>query len=356
MDPGYRMRRLLMGLVVMAAVLPVCAVGQEITLTATQRQALNIKVGKVEAAARLPLDGLPATVRVPLEGSAVVTAPLAGVVVAVLAREGQAVTRGQPLARIQSREALTLGADLMAARGEYRVAAAQAKRDRQLHDEGIIPVSRMQVASAREEAAAARLHELQAVRATAPLAAGQTPGIYELRAPLGGRVLERAVRLGEPIELLAKAYVITRHDRVMLELHLPARYAAGLQVGLPVLVEGGTEGKVIETGGAIDAASQTVLVRAEVTTGHLLPGQQTTATLLLPAPARALSVPSSALAERAGGYVVFVSSTHGFTPVPVQLLAETMDGHSVVSGAIAVGATVVTSGAGALKAMPQGGN
>lgn len=350
------MRRLLMGLAVMATVLPVCAAGQEIALTAAQRQALNIKVGKAEAATSLPLDGLPATVRAPLEDSAVVTAPFAGVVVAVLAREGQAVTRNQPLVRIQSREAMTLGADLAAARGDYRVADAQASRDRQLHAEGIIPAGRMQMAEARREAAAARLHELQAARATAPAPAGGAPGIYELRAPLDGRVLERAVRLGEPIEMLAKAYVIARRDRVMLELHLPARYAHALRVGLPVHVSGGTEGRVTETGGAIDAASQTVLVRAEVVTEHLLPGQQTTATLLLPAPLHALSVPSSALVERDGGYVLFVAAAHGFTPVPVELLAQTADGHSVVSGAIAPGAVVVISGAGALKAMPRGGS
>lgn len=349
------MRRLLMGLVVMAAVLPVCAVGQEIVLTAAQRQALNIKVGKAEAATSLPLDGLPAIVRAPLEGSAVVTAPFAGVVVAVLAREGQVVTRHQPLVRIQSREAMTLGADLAAARGDYRVADAQATRDRQLHAEGIIPAGRMQMAEARREATAARLHELQAARATAPAAAGGAPGIYELRAPLDGRVVERAVRLGEPIDMLAKAYVIARRDRVMLELHLPARYAHALRVGLPVKVEGGTEGKVTETGGVIDAASQTVLVRAEVVTEHLLPGQQTTATLLLPAPLHALSVPSSALVERDGGYVLFVAAAKRFTPVPVELLVQTADGHSVVSGAIAPGAEVVISGAGALKAMPQGG-
>lgn len=349
------MRRLFMGLVLMAALLPAAAAGQAITLTPTQRQALNIKLGKAEAATSLPLDGLPATVRAPHEGSAVVTAPFAGVVVAVLAREGQSVTRNQPLVRIQSREAMTLGADLTAARGDYRVADAQASRDRQLHAEGIIPAARVQAAEARREAAAARLHELQAARATAPAAAGGAPGIYELRAPLDGRVLERAVRLGEPVAMLAKAYVIARRDRVMLELHLPARYAAALRVGLPVHVAGGTEGKVTETGGAIDAASQTVLVRAEVTTEHLLPGQQTTATLWLPAPADALSVPSAALVERDGGYVLFVVGARGFTPVPVQLLVQTADGHSVVSGAIRRGAEVVISGAGALKAMSPGG-
>jgi cobalt-zinc-cadmium efflux system membrane fusion protein len=347
------MHRLLFALTLTAILLPRPASAQDIILTAAQRQAMEVRVGGVEPAISVPLDGLPAVVRAPLDDSAVITAPFAGVVVAVLARQGQMVSRHQPLARIQSREAMTLGADLAAARGESRVAAAQASRDRQLLAEGIIPAARMQATQARHEAAMARLHELLAARAMAPTASGAVPGIYELRAPLSGRVLERTVRLGESIPALSKAYVIARRDRIMLELHVPAREAAAVRVGQVVRVAGGAEGKVTETAGAVDAASQTVLVRAQIDTERLLPGQQVTASLLLPAPANAWSVPSSALVERGGGYVLFVARGKGFSPVPVGLLAQTTKDRSVVTGALAANAKVAISGAGALKAMSQ---
>lgn len=347
------MRRLLFGLAVTAALLPRCATGQDISLTAAQRQAMDVRIGKVEPASSVPLDGLPAVVRAPLDDSAVVTAPFPGVVVAVLARQGQMVKRDQPLARIQSREAMTLGADLAAARGEFRIAAAQLARDRQLLAEGIIPGARMQAAQARHAATAARLHELRAARAMAPATAGAAPGIYELRAPLDGRVLERAVRLGEPVTALAKAYLIARRDRVMIELHVPARYAARVRVGQEVRTADGSRGLVTETAGAVEGASQTVLVRAQIDTTSLLPGQQTTATLLLPAPAEAWSLASSALVARDGGYVVFIVRGGGFAPVPVELLAQTRGDRSVVKGALAANAKVVISGAGALKAMSQ---
>ena len=55
------------------------------------------------------------------------------------ARRHRGDKRGQALARIQSREAMRLGAELAAARGDYRVARAQAERDRKLQAEGIIP-------------------------------------------------------------------------------------------------------------------------------------------------------------------------------------------------------------------------
>lgn len=345
------MRRLWLGIACFVALSPLSAGAQEIVLSAVQRQALNLHTGKLEAATSIPLDGLPATVRAPLEGSAVVTAPFAGVVTAVLVREGQMVMRNQPLARIQSREAMTLGADLTAASGSYRVAAAQATRDRQLLAEGIIPASRTQAAEAQREAVAARLHELQAARATAPVAPGAPPGTYELRAPLAGRVIERALRVGESVGMLAKAYVIARQDQVMLELHVPARYAASLRPGLRVRTAAGVEGKLSEIGGAIDPASQTVLVRALLTTTQLLPGQQTSAMLALPAPADALSMPAAALVERDGGYVVFTVGARGYTPVPVELLAQATDGRSVVRGKLRPGTEVVTTGAGTLKTL-----
>lgn len=349
------MRRWLLLLTLGAVVLPSMAAEPAIVLTAAQRQALGIRTGKTQAAPNLPLDGLPAVVRIPLNDSAVITAPYEGVVVDILAREGELVTREQPLARIRSRDAMTLGADLTAATGEYRVARAQAERDRQLLAEGIIPAARAQADYARRDAAAARLHELQAARALAPGAASGGAGTYELRAPIAGRVVERTLQLGESVAMLAKAYVIARGDQVMVELQVPVRYAASLRLGLQVSVAGGETGSVTEIGGAMHPASQTVRVRAEVTGKHLMIGQQTVATLMLPAPAGALRVPSAALGEQDGAYRLFVVKGQRFVPVPVTRLAQGTDGFSVVTGDIAPGTEVVVGGTGALKAIPLEG-
>ena len=48
---------------------------------------------------------------------------------------------------------MTLGSDLAAAQGEFRVASAQAERDRQLLAEGIMPAARAQADEARRAAA-----------------------------------------------------------------------------------------------------------------------------------------------------------------------------------------------------------
>ncbi len=347
--------RLLSLLILLAALsgAPLAAAEVVKTVTPAQKQALDIRTGTARRAEHIPLDGLPARVSVPLTGTAVVTAPYEGVVVELLAREGQMVQRGQPLARIHSREAMTLGADLTAARGEFRVADAQLERDRQLLAEGIIPAARAQADEARRAAAAARLRELQAARAMAP--EGSAPGIYELRAPIAGRVLERALRLGEPVAMFAKAYVLASGSQVMLELQVPSRDSAGLQPGLTVKVPGGGEGRVSEIGGAVDPASQTVRVRAEVDGGRLLIGQQTRATLLLPAPAGAVRVPSGAVVEHDGKLHIYVARSGGYVAVPVKRLAQTTEGESVVLGPIAAGSELVVRGAARLDAMPAGG-
>jgi len=135
---------------------------------------------------------------------------------------------------------------------------------------------------------------------------------------------------------------------------VPARDATSLRPGMAVRADGGAEGQVSEIGGAVDPASQTVRVRAEVSGGHLLIGEQTRATLWLPAPPGAVRVPSEAVVERDGQPRVYLVRGSGYVAVPVQRLAQTTDGQSVVHGAFAAGSELVVRGAARLNAMPAG--
>lgn len=309
-----------------------------------------IPVARATRVERVALAQLPATVRLPLDGTAVITAPLAGVVIDVRVREGDLVKPGQPLARLQSRDAMTLAAELASARGAYRVAAAQAARDQQLLVEGIVPQARVQASAAARDAAAARLRELEAARAWAPAADDAGMGVYELRAPIAGRVLERNVQPGTTSDALAKAFVMVAGDRVMLELRVPASRAGDVRRGQEVHTEEGAVATVTETGGALDASSQTVLVRAEGKAGTLRPGMQTSATLWLPAPVDAVSVPASAMAGEGDGLRVYVRSGGEFREVRVTLLSRDGDERRVVRGALKPGEEVATGSLDVLQA------
>lgn len=345
------MHRLLLTSVLLAFAVAPSNAQSLLKVSASQRQALGIMVSAPQGAEHIPLDALPATVRVPLQDSAVVTALFAGTTVAILAREGEIVHDGQVLARIQSREAMSLSSELTAARVELDVARAQARRDQELLDEGIISTARAQASIARRDAAAAHFQQLQGARAIAPQAKGEAPGTYELRAPLDGRVIVRKLRPGEPVEALATAFVVAKPGHVMLEIQVPARYAAQMHPGLPVRAADGSTGILNEVGAAMDHASQTVLVRASMQSERLLPGQQTSATLLLPVLDDAWVLPSVAVAEHDGQRVVFVERSGGFEPLPVTLLAQSGDGQSVVRGSLAASDKVVVMGTGTLKSM-----
>jgi len=130
-----------------------------VRLNASQLRAQGVETALVKDAAVIPLDGLPAQTVAPLSTSAQVVAPYGGVVTRVLVDEGASVRQGQALARIQSKDVLTLQADLARARTEAAVAAAQARRDAALLAEGIIPATRNEQTQARAAAAQSTLQE-----------------------------------------------------------------------------------------------------------------------------------------------------------------------------------------------------
>lgn len=319
-------------------------------VAAAAEPVVAVPTARVERVERIPLEQLPATVKLPLQGTSVVVVPLTGIVLDVLVREGDTVKRGQALARLQSREAMTLGAELSAAQGAFGVAAAQAKRDEQLLKEGIVPQARVQASLAARDAAAARVRELQAVRAWAPAAAGSAMGIYELRAPMAGRVVERTVQPGGTYDALAKAFVLAAGQRVMLELRVPASMAGQVRRGQEVRTSEGAVARVSETAGVLDAASQTVLVRAEGDAGSLLPGMQTSATLWLPAPPDAYSVSVHAVLGEGDAARVFVRTATGFRAVKVSLLARDGESRRIVRGALKHGEEVATAALDTLQA------
>jgi RND family efflux transporter MFP subunit len=270
-------------------------------------------------------------------------------VLAVLAREGDTVKRGQVLATVQSREAMTLGAELAAAQGAYRVASAQAERDRQLLSEGIVPQARVQASDASRDAAAARLRELDAARRWAPAAPGGM-GVYELRAPADGRIVERSLQPGSTADALAKAFVLVSAERVMLEVRVPASVAGEVRRGQDVQTRDGARARVTESAGVLDPASQTVLIRAEGEAAGLLPGAQTHVTLWLPAPPEVVSVPLAALQGEEGGERVYVRRGASFQAVKVSTLARDGDTRRLVRGGLKPGEQVATGALDALQA------
>jgi RND family efflux transporter MFP subunit len=322
-----------------------------LTLSDVQAESLGLETAAAEAADAIAVAGLPAEVAPPLDASARVAAPYAGIVTRVLVDEGSLVEAGEALVRIQSRELLAAQAELARARSEAFAAAQQAQRHAALLEEGIIPASRSEESHARAEAARAAQAQAEGALAGIRIAVRGAPGEYDLLAPIAGRVLRRRVVPGQSVAALEETYAVAAPGELDLTFNVPVELRARLAPGLKFKLPGGGVGNVVAIGADTDRASQSLRVRARAQDdGRLIAGQHLQVTLLVPAPPGAVAVPRTALISQGGRHVLYTRDAQGYRVVPVERLGGG-DAQTIVSGAIQPGTQVVVRGASALKSL-----
>jgi RND family efflux transporter MFP subunit len=155
-----------------------------------------------------------------------------GPVVEVMAQNGDAVTKGEPLVRIRttgSRAQLSQSqSQLESARGalqqaeaRHRELAADYERQRALGKQGLVPLNtveslRAQVEAARAGAASARAQVDAAAAAVSELREVQAQSI--VRAPITGRVGQRNVEVGMRVDTQTPLFVIGRLENMRIEV------------------------------------------------------------------------------------------------------------------------------------------
>ncbi|WP_374266798.1 efflux RND transporter periplasmic adaptor subunit [Zoogloea sp.] len=325
-----------------------------VAITAAQGQALGVVTQRVASGATAVAAGLPATVSIPNGQVRVIAAPLAGVVESLETAPGLNVRKGQVLARLASPQALELQRDRIQADSQAALASQTLKRDEQLYREGLIAEARLQASRANAAQSAAQAAERRQELALAQHSGGQT---LTLVAPIAGSVLEQQASVGQRVEQSAPLYRIARLDPLWVEIQAPLAIAAQARVGTPLVVAGGSaRGELIAIGRAVDAASQSVLLRGLVTRGadSLRPGQATAVDLELGqgAAPTAVQVPTSAVLRHDNKPWVFVAARDGqatgYRAIPVTLKGRL--GDATLVGGLPPDATVVTAGVAALKA------
>jgi RND family efflux transporter MFP subunit len=337
-----------------------------VLLSQAQLHAQGIETTVVSAASDLPVPGLPAEAVAPLDASAQVVVPYAGVLTRILVDEGTTVRKGQPLVRIQSRELLAAQAELARARSEATAAALQAKRDAALLAEGIIAASRNEQAQARNAAAQGALRQADGAMAQLRIVTDGQAGEYELLAPMAGQVIRRHVIPGQAVAALDRVFVIAEPGRIDVIVSAPLRLREAVTPGLAVHLPGGATARVVAVGADADPASQSLRLRARIDpdpAARLTAGQQFSVTLLLPAPEGALAVPPSALLPSGEAHVLYTmdaANAEGsarIRAVTVRLLGGDAS-RSIVTpvtsetgATLAPGTQVVSRGTALLKAM-----
>lgn len=359
------------------------AANEPILLQPSQVKALGIGTAVVGATGVARRGALPAAVRVPNEQMRIVSAPVGGAVEMLAVGPGDVVRRGQVLARLASPQALELQRDALQAGAQASLLDQNLKRDEQLFAEGLIAESRLQATRAAAAQAAALANERRQGLSLAGISPGKLGEGLALLAPIDGVVLEQGVQLGVRVEPAALVYRIARLTPLWLEIQAPLELAATLRNGMKLRVaDSPVVGRLIAIGRAVDAASQTVLLRAEVEAGaeSLRPGQIVEVEIdadaagagtneaagaagpagTAGAAAKSVRIPAAALSRHQGATMVFVQTASGengdkgdtFVPRPVRIVSQ--GGDSVVVDGVAAGERIAVKGVSGLKAMLSG--
>jgi RND family efflux transporter MFP subunit len=340
------------------AITGLAAAAEPMVLQAAQVKALGIETALVSQSGS---SGglLPARVLVPNEQLRVVAAPVGGMVEMLAVAPGSSVKRGQVVAHLASPQALELQRDALQADSQAALLQQNLKRDEQLFAEGLIAESRLQATRAAAVQAGAQASERRQGLALAGAAPGKLGGKLALTSPIDGVVLEQGVQLGQRVEPSALIYRIGRLSPLWLEIQAPLEVAATLREGSPLKVaRSEVVGKLISIGRAVDAASQTVLLRAEVGKGAetLRPGQVIEVDIAAPA-GKQQRLPAAAIARNQGATVAFVqtASNDKGTTFEVRLVRViSQGGDSVMVDGVAAGERVAVKGVSGLKAMLTG--
>jgi len=333
-------------------------------LTPAQVGSLGIQTAATVAAPGAWMS-FPAEIVVPAAQQRVVAAPAAGLVEALNVSPGERVQAGQVLARLRSTQSGELQRDVLQTRSQLDLAQRQLTRDEALFAEGLIPQSRLEAARAQVQQARAMASERQsALQVTTGQATPDSQGMLNLRAPIGGQVLEQMAAVGQRVDAMAPLYRMASLQPLWVDIQVPAREASGIRPGdavqlpLPGAGQLSSSARVVHLGATVDARSQTLVVRARIDepkdkagAAPWRPGQILQAQVQRVGQGQAVTLPSSALLPQPGGvHQVFVARSAGqFEMVNVTVLTQQAE-QATVSG-LPAGTNVVVRGTAALKAL-----
>ncbi|MEO6689961.1 MAG: efflux RND transporter periplasmic adaptor subunit [Dokdonella sp.] len=272
-------------------------------------------------------------------------------------KDGDEVTVGQALFRIDPRPAESSLHESEAALAKDQAALVQARSQVQRYqpvaDKHYISADQMEQYKTNLAAAAASVKVSQANVASAKL----TLGFTDIRSPLAGKLGRILVQPGNLVKAndTNALVVINQIEPIYINFALPgsllgrvlaAQQASPLAVSASI---GGIAqpvlGKVAFIDNAVDSATGTIKLRGEFTNKeHLLwPGQLISVRLTLGNDANAIVVPDRAVQNGPDGTYVFVASADHAEQRKVEI-ARTVDGVAVVSKGLAAGETVVIDG------------
>ena len=271
-------------------------------------------------------------------GSALLTAPAAGVVKDILVQIGARVSQGQPLLALDVPD-LVNNAHALGAAAD--IAEKDAQRQEQLLKEGI--TSARQAEQRRAEAVGARAQAN---------AAQQLLARARVTSPLAGGVQRVVVHVGERVDAGAPLVEVINGSVLDLLALVPSAQLGGVRVGQAVTVtpDGSTDGfrgAVHAIAPGVDSLTNAaqVVIRVPNPRGELRAGAGATALVQVGQRRDAVVVPDSAIVVVGDSLSVFVIEGDTLARVRNVTVGTRRGGRAEIKAGIKPGEVVVTSGA-----------
>jgi RND family efflux transporter MFP subunit len=274
---------------------------------------------------------------------ATVVSQITGVVLEILAEEGDFVEAGQVLARVETDR---YRLELEMANAALKRLETDYQRKRELFEKELVSAEDFERVSA----------EFQAQKAAHDLALLELQ-YTSIRAPISGYVSERLVRAGNLVKLHDPVYRVTSYDPLLAVLHVPERELSVLRKGLGVTVALDAwpgevfAGEVIRISPVVDPATGTFRVTAQVQDrGQMLkPGLFGRVEILYDLHEDVPVIPRSAIITEDERSHVFVVNEEGSVSRRNIRLGYEQAGLIEVVDGVSAGEKVVTAGKGSLS-------
>ncbi len=282
--------------------------------------------------------------------------PLAGRVMTISVRPGDAVRAGQSLAFVSAPELGQSQAEARKAEMDRALAQKSLARIQELHQAGVSPAKELQSAQADLARSESELARASARLNLYGARAGTVDQQFPLRTPIGGVVVERNLNPGQelrPDQPSDRApFVVSDPTRLWFVLDVAEADVGILKTGeqvtlrSPLLGEGTAAGRVTHVADSVDPQSRTVKVRGTVENkDRRLKAEMYVTAEVRTGAAPGMVVPAKSVYLRGDRNFVFIESAPGAYTRKNVTLGTAFNGSQVILQGVKAGEKVVVDGA-----------
>ena len=229
-----------------------------------------------------------------------VIAKVKGEIREVLVEEGEEVTEGQVIARLDGDR---LRLELNESRARLQKMQRDFERNKDLREKGLLSEGDFEKLQ----------YDLEALQASYNLASLELD-YTQIRAPINGVISERYIKIGNAIKVGEPLYRVTGLDPLVAYLHIPEREYRQIVAGQPIAIDidalGGQSivAAVTRVSPIVDPATGTFKITIEIRDNErrIKPGMFGRISIVYDRHENVLQIPRSAIVEELGSESVFV--------------------------------------------------